>query len=157
MMESEGGVSKNWDYYRCRVGNDLASIYLDLGIAVDAPMTALPHSAMLRVTMLSPSEKGVSTDEEFDALIALEDDLFARLHGGDARYVGRITTRGQRIFYFYCAEPDAFARDAAEAMKQHPNYSFDVGKRSDPNWSTYFDFLYPNPNDYQRICNRRLN
>ena len=153
---SEFGLSSDWDSYLCRLGSDLASIYLDLGIAVQAPMGTHPFVAMLSVTMLSPAENGMSTDEEFDALIALEDHLTERLHGDGTIYIGRITTGGRRIFYFYCGEVEAFALDAKAAMEGHANYSYEAGNRADPDWSTYFDFLYPKPDDYRRIRNRRL-
>lgn len=42
-------------------------------------------------------------------------------------------------------------------MERHSSYAFEVTDRPDPEWSTYFDFLYPRQADYQRMMNRRLN
>ncbi len=48
-------MSKDWDYYLCRLGDDLASIYLDLGIADEAPVPASPNMVSLSVAMLRPA------------------------------------------------------------------------------------------------------
>jgi hypothetical protein len=111
----------------------------------------------ISVALTQPAENGMSTDEEFDALVVLEDELVARLHGENATYVGRLTTRGSRIFYLYAADADLFTRNASAAMQRHPAYQPQIGGQPDPDWSTYFDFLYPSPDAYQRIRNRRLN
>jgi hypothetical protein len=42
-------------------------------------------------------------------------------------------------------------------MERHPTYRYEIGTRTDADWSLYFKFLYPSPDDYQRIQNRRLN
>lgn len=152
-----GMLSKDWDYYSCRLGSDLASIYLDLGIAAEAPISTHPHSVSLSVAMVRAQEDGMSSQEEFDDLIALEDGLTARLHGENAIYVGRLTSRGYRVFHYYCAEPEFFALSAKAEMEQHPTYRYEIGARADADWSAYFGFLYPSPADYQRIQNRRLN
>ena len=38
-------MSDDWDFYFCRVDNQPASIYLDLGIAAQAPLTEFPCMA----------------------------------------------------------------------------------------------------------------
>lgn len=154
---SERVLSKDWDHYLCKLGEDLASVYLDLGIAVAAPVAEHDHAVRISVALRQAAENGMSTDEEFDDLIALEDDLVARLHGDNALYVGRLTSRGSRVFYFYAADDELLVRNATSAMQQHPAYQYEIGGRSEPDWSTYFDFLYPSPETYQRIQNRRLN
>ena len=112
---------------------------------------------MISVAMLRPQENGMSSDEEFDDLIALEDDLEARAHASGAVYVGRLTTRGRRIFYFYSADPHALEAAVMALTERHSTYDLQVTNRPDPDWSTYFDFLYPRAPDYQQMMNRRLN
>jgi hypothetical protein len=150
-------LSKDWDHYLFKLGNDLASIYLDLGIAAAAPLVEHGHSVRISVALLRPGENGMSTDEEFEDLIALEDGLVAHLHDDNAIYVGRLTTRGSRVFYFYAADAGLLTRNASTAMEQHPDYQYQIGHQPDPEWSAYFDFLYPSPEVYQRIQNRRVN
>lgn len=155
--EGGRGLSKDWDHYLFKLGEDLASIYLDLGIAAAAPVADHAHSVRISVALTEPAENGMSTDAEFEALTALEDDLVSRVHGENAIYVGRLTTRGTRVFYLYAADADLLTRDVAAAIQRHPNYQPQIGSQPDPDWSTYFEFLYPSPEIYQRIQNRRLN
>lgn len=71
-------MAQDWDHYLCALGDDLASIYLDLAQAKVEPVGSHQHSTMVSVTMLHPQENGMSSDDEFDDLVALEDDLAAR-------------------------------------------------------------------------------
>jgi hypothetical protein len=150
-------LSKEWDHYLFRLGDDPASIYLDLGIAATAPVVGLEASVRISVPLRVPAKNGMSTDEEFDDLIALEDHLVARLHGSDALYVGRLTTRGSRVFYFYASDEGALVQSANTAMLEKPAYAAQVGSEQDPDWSTYFKFLHPSPEELQSLQNRRLN
>ena len=99
----------------------------------------------------------MSSDEEFTDLMALEDDLAKRNQGRQGVYVGRLTTRGRRIFYFYTDDPETLEAELTTTLGRHPAYRFHVSGRPDPEWSTYFDFLYPGAEDYQRMMKRRLN
>jgi hypothetical protein len=61
------------------------------------------------------------------------------------------------VFYYYCAESEFFTLAAKAAMQRQPTYRYEIGTRTDVDWSTYLDFLCPSPADYQRIQNRRRN
>jgi len=149
-------LARDWDHYLCALGDDLASIYLDLAQASVAPVKSCPHSTMVSVAMLRAQENGMSSDDEFDDLVALEDELEARAHPIGAIYVGRLTTRGRRIFYLYSPDPDGVAA-VTEAIGRHSHYVLEVTNRADPEWSAYFDFLYPREADYQHMMDRRPN
>src|SRR5690606_18463753 len=96
------GMSVDWDFYLCRVDGDPASIFVDLGLARDAPVNDRPHMAYVRVYMQSPRPDGLSSQEEFDALVRLENSLTSALSADNATiYVGRNTSGGCRDFYFY--------------------------------------------------------
>ena len=150
-------MAQDWDHYLTALGDDLASIYLDLAKAKVAPGHSQPHSTMVSVPMLRAQENGMSSDDEFDDLIALEDDLVARADAIGATYVGRLTTRGRRVFYLYSSTPKEVESAVRDVMGRHPSYVVAVTDGPDPEWSTYFDFLYPGAADYQRVINRRLN
>ena len=150
-------MSKDWDHYLFKLGEDLASAYLDLGIATAAPVAEHSYLVRISVELLQPAENGMSTDEEYQDLIALEDDLFARLHGDKALYVGRLTTRGSRMFFLYAKDAELITREASAVMERHPAYRHQIGIQPDPHWGLYFDCLYPSAETYQRIQNRRLN
>lgn len=150
-------MSDHWDFYPLLVDGEPASIYLDLGIAQSAPIKGSADMAYIRVTMREPRPDGLSSQAEFDDLIQVEDSLsehFAESH--DTIYVGRNTSSGNRDFYFYTSNPAAFKALACDAMSNHPSYHYEVGGRPDPEWDVYFGFLYPSPDDLQRISNRRV-
>ena len=150
-------MAQDWDHYLCAVGDDLASIYLNLAQAKVAPVRSQPHSTMVSVAMLRPQENGMSSDDEFDDLIALEDDLVATADACGGTYIGRLTTRGRRIFYLYSSDPAEVEAAVRGVMGRHATYVVEVSDRPDSEWSTYFDFLYPSAANYQLMMNRRLN
>lgn len=150
-------MSDNWDFYPLLVDSEPASIYVDLGLAGEAPMENQHHMVYVRVFMRQARPDGLSSNDEFDDLIGIEDSLTEIFSGSESTtYVGRNTSSGNRDFYFYTADVAAFEESARAAMADHPEYQFEVGGRPDPEWDVYFGFLYPSPDDRQRVLNRRV-
>jgi hypothetical protein len=150
-------MAKDWDFYLCRVDDKPASIFLDLALARDAPIGDLPHMAYVFVSMNAPRPDGLSSKEEFDTLAAIEDALEQGLCTDfSTRYVGRNTSAGRRDFFYYTGRESGWKDRVAAVMRSFPAYDVDYGARSDPEWETYFRFLYPVPADHQRIMNRRV-
>lgn len=150
-------MSDDWEFYSLLVDDKPASIYLDLGLADEAPIRSQPDLAYIRVVMQRPRSDGLSSQEEFDDLIAVEDALTNHLREVEnITYVGRNTSGGNRDFYFYTGEPAGFSTWANAALARHRHYQFDIGGRPDPNWDTYLGFLYPSLDDLQRIRNRHV-
>jgi uncharacterized protein (TIGR01619 family) len=150
-------MNGNWEFYPVRVEGKPASIFLDLSLSADAPLKAYPIVAFLRLMLQAPRPDGLAAQEEFEALVAVEDALIPRIVGEeDAVYAGRSTGRGMRDFFFYINDPDRFEREAAAAMASFDAYRFEVGSRDDEQWGVYFDFLFPTPIDTQRILNRQV-
>jgi regulator of RNase E activity RraB len=149
-------MSEDWDFYFARVDDEIASLYVDLGIARDAPLASHPLLGWVRVEMQDPRPDGLSSDAEFDALIAIEDGLLATLDQVGAIFVGRNTSSGQRDFYFYMSDAGAFEFAARALLESHPDYRFDLGTRPDAEWSSYFNFLSPSEAERQRIRNRHV-
>lgn len=104
--------------------------------------------------MLRPQQNGLSSDDEFTDLIAIEDDLSARLGSDGALYIGRLTARRCRVFYFYTADPASLEHNLKTAMTQHPAYLYRISNHADPAWSVYSDFLFPSPDTRQRMKKR---
>jgi len=145
----------DWDFYFLQVDDKPASIYLNLGLAPIAPLTGQTHMAYVRIAMHQPRPDGLSSQEEYDALIGLEDALVQPLEQRGHIYAGRNTSDGNRDFYFYTADPESFQEAACAAMAGHRQYRFQVGSRRDPDWEIYRNFLYPSPGDLQGILDRR--
>jgi len=149
-------MNEHWDYYFLRVDEQPASIFLNLALFDEAPLEHLPHMAYVRLYMQTPREDGLSNQDEFDALTALEDHVVGSLLGNDTAYVGRCTTQGCRDFFFYVANAEDWAARAAKAFELYPDYEYDTGTREDEDWALYFGYLYPSPMDIQTIQNRRV-
>ncbi|HOY77072.1 MAG TPA: DUF695 domain-containing protein [Hyphomonadaceae bacterium] len=150
-------MSDDWDFYLLRVDDQPASIFVDLGIAGDAPIHTHPQLGYLRLVMRQPRPDGLSSQDEYEALMAIEDQVIPQIvEAASAIFVGRNTTAGNRDFLFYVADVPAFETAATSAMKLFPAYTFEVGSREDADWAVYRDFLYPAPDDMQRIQNRRV-
>jgi uncharacterized protein DUF695/regulator of ribonuclease activity B len=150
-------MSDDWDFFSLRVDDEAASIFVDLGIRGLAPVGTHPLMGYLRVAMHRPREDGLSSQEEFDDLIALEDRVTAGIaQNGTAIYVGRNTSGGNRDFFFYAADAARFENATRAAMLEFPAYKYETGVSEDRDWRTYFDFLHPSDADLQRIKNRRV-
>lgn len=150
-------MCEGWDYYLLLVDNKPASIYLDLGLKADAPNRKQAYMSYVRVFMRQARPDGLSSREEFEHLIAVEDaltDCFSA--SADTTYVGRNTSSGSRDFIFYTADHAGFIKSVEAAMARHPQYQFEIGGRPDPEWEVYLGFLYPSPDDLERIRNRRV-
>ena len=150
-------MSEEWDFYMCNVDNKPASIYLNLQAASDAAVAQNPFLAYVRIFMRSPREDGLSSQQEFDQLIVIEDAVIERLAATKlATYVGRITADGCRDLYFYAPKEQGIDPNVRAAMKAFTDYDFEVGTRAEADWDTYLNFLYPTPEDYQGMQNRRV-
>lgn len=150
-------MTDKWDFYMCRVDNQPASIFLDMGIGNSPPSEAYPWMAYLRIFMRHPGPDGLPSSEEFEALKRIEDRLEEALHHPDrSLYVGRNTSNGCRDFYFYAVSAEDWSERVQQAMAPFPEYEYAEGARSDPEWSSYWNFLYPSETDIQVMQNRRV-
>jgi len=150
-------MSQDWDFYFSEIEDEPALIFLDLGIAEEAPIEDLPCLALLSVTMRALEAEGLSTSEESDDLRAIEEALETELESGaPAAYVGRTTSGGTRDFYVYVDAPEAWSARASILMAGFPGYEYETATLDDPGWDTYFAFLHPDPIDMQKIHNARV-
>lgn len=147
-------MSDDWDFYLCQVENKPASIMLDMGIRSQVPVRDFPDMAYLRLYLKNPTANGMTTSDEAELLYALENTLSKMTDGGEAIYVGRVTTNGFRDFIFYAAQGTAFERELASSAATFAGYHFDVGSRPDQEWAFYRDFLYPSDRMRQVMGNR---
>ncbi|WP_261935496.1 DUF695 domain-containing protein [Sphingomonas bisphenolicum] len=147
-------MSDNWNFYALLVDDEPASIFVDLGVTKETHIADFPIMAYSRVRMNNPRPDGLSSQDEYDSLISLEKDVAeAAERAGKHLYVGRNTSSGNRDFYFY-TQNHSIEDFLTKAMKKWPLYEYQTGHRPDEQWSTYWRFLYPSPEDFQRIGNR---
>lgn len=148
---------EDWAFYLGNLDDGIGSFYIDLGVAELAPMLDKPNLAWVSLKMNYPREDGLSSSEEFDKLVEIEDALQAFIVKQFAvTYAGRLTTDGQRDFFFYFGET-AFSDTAiSETMHAFPEYQYEYGVKEDKDWTLYFELLYPNAIQMQRIQNGRV-
>jgi uncharacterized protein (TIGR01619 family) len=150
-------MAEDWDFYFLTVDGRPASIYVDLGLEAQGPRPSHRWSAYVRLRMNAPRADGLSSEGEYDALIALEDALVGAVTAADAAiYAGRCTVDGRRDFYFFTSDPAAFDAAARTALAPFTGYGGDIGAREDAAWRSYFDFLLPSPRARRRMMNRRV-
>ena len=149
-------MTDNWDFYALRVDDQPASIFVDLGIQQQAPLRSHPHMAYVRLRMNQPRPDGLSSQEEFDTLIDIEEALEANLCNDEVGYVGRNTSGDCRDFYFYAVTPTDWQSRVDETLAPFKDYEYETGTREDPEWSAYFNFLLPSARSRQMIENRRV-
>lgn len=150
-------MSDNWNCYICKVNDKLASIFVDIGARKTAPDEGRRWLLWVWLYFKKPRPDGLSSQEEFETLIKLEDKLVADLKlDCDAVLTGRITTCGRREFYFYSARPDGFREAVRTSLASFRGYNFDCDTRQDPGWTQYLNVLYPTEEQFQLIGNRDL-
>lgn len=149
-------VAANWNFYALRVDDNPASNCVDLGVAASAPISGYDTLSYISVEMNDPREDGLSSSGEMEALGAMEDNLLALVRGSsNLIYVGRSTHNGMRDFYLYTKE-DVVETVAKRLIEAFPSYRMAFGSRPDPDWGVYWRFLYPSPDDFQRMGNREV-
>ena len=151
-------MSDVWDFYMCVVEDQIASIFLDLGLEENAPLAGLTDLVLLRLFLRWPTEDGLSSDEEFEALSDVENAIENKLAGraNTARYVGRVTSGGTRDFYFYADTGERAEALLSAVTSGFPDYTFEIRFRRDPDWSGYFEFLYPSARELHTLQNGQV-
>ncbi len=149
-------MTDRWGFYFCEIDGERASIFLDMGVARLAPIPDFDKGAYARVWMNRPRPDGLSSQEEYDALAALEDTLTKNAGPSGALYVGRNTFGGCRDFFFYIREEESFRTAVSAVMSQFGDYRFEIDIRPDEKWRLYFDFLYPDDDQKQAMANHEV-
>ena len=150
-------MTDHWDFYFCEVDHRVASIFVDLGIVEEVPMSDHSTLAWLRLHMREPREDGLSSHEEFEQLREIGQKVVERVCiSRSSHHVGNVTSNGTRDFFFYVVDGPSAEVRIADGMKAFPEYMFESGHHQDAEWKGYLDFLYPTPRDAQFIQNHHL-
>ena len=95
----------------------LSSILVDLDLKDLLPDQSRTDLIWVWVYMKAPRPDGLSSNEEFETLNAIEDALTKRLQEDcDACIAGRITGDGRREFYYYGRRPLNLERLVVEEL-----------------------------------------
>jgi regulator of RNase E activity RraB len=104
--------------------------------------------------MNSPRADGLSSQDEFSTLCAIEDAFESEITDAPAIFVGRITWGGYRDFYFYARDAGDWATRVRRVMQRFSGYETEFDSRDDLRWLTYFDVLHPSAGELQTLKNR---
>lgn len=147
----------DWDIYTCHIEESPAVIGLDLDLRRFAPLKDKPNAIYITVYLNNPREDGFPRDAEFAIMGEIEDKLVEALQSKlDAQFVGRTYSNGVRDFYFYTGDVTLHDKYISDVMITFPDYRYDYGMKEDNNWELYFDFLFPDVYEFQRIQNRKV-
>lgn len=148
---------EDWDFYLTNVDNKLSSIAVDLGLKSVAPILDKQNVVWISLKMNNPREDGLSSNEEFENLGNIENQIVNSIvKNHDAIFVGRLTSDNHRDFYFYFGETKNYEKTVSEVMQNFSDYKYEIGTKVDKEWDGYLNFLFPQPEQYQRIQNRKV-
>jgi hypothetical protein len=143
-------MSGDWRYFMCTMGENLASIMVDVGIS--QKIKGAPRDlAILSQTYKHPDDRGLPTNEEFDAAVAIEKQIENFVAFGRDAYVGRITKEGERIFFIYTLREESRWQVLVDRLVAESGYEIELQMEHDPEHYNYWKYLYPTPDDWQVI------
>jgi len=151
-------MSDHWEFYYTGIDDHPAGILVDLGIVDDAPRAELGELVTLHLQLKRTDEYGMPPAEDVEPLDRVEDFLEEGLAELDAEtdYVGRCTSQGLRVFFYYTSDPSAVEVCLKSTMATLPDFQCEVKTENDPEWSRYFEVLYPSDREQQIIGNAHV-
>jgi len=146
-----------WDFFQRQVNGKPASIMMNLGLFGRVPQMYRPVLARVKLKMRFPRADGLSSNEEYESVNAVEDLLLPRISDQcEGLYVGRITSVGTRSFSIYVGKEGNVKQVVAETIVMADGYTAEVAFSKDPKWVHYLEELYPTPAERQSMLNRRV-
>ena len=153
----------DFDFYEARFADDSESqvtrvvLFLDLGAAPHAPLASHPLRLLVRVAMLHARADGLRSEDEAEALFAVEDSIAGRVTSElEAIYVGRVVADGRATFAFYLPQEQAArAEDAGAVIGNVAPYAPEWTVENDVAWAYYRELLYPDEESLADMRSRR--
>jgi len=131
-----------------------AAVAFNAEIAERLPDEELGVLGFVKVGLLSPTSEGFISEDEADELGFVEDRLeMEALRYRIGKYVGRVVSNGEAHFVFYIKYDFEWPDVVATAMGHFPQYGYESGSRSDPEWEVYRKLLFPTAREWQMIHN----
>ncbi|WP_407404766.1 DUF695 domain-containing protein [Chryseobacterium sp.] len=66
---------------------------------------------MISFKLNNPNKDGLTSSEESEMLFKIEEDILNNFNKANTIFIGRITTNGYRIFYFYSKNTESFLNE----------------------------------------------
>ena len=149
-------LPKNWDFFMCRIEGVPASIRTNLALIEVAPLEGLTQRLQFYIKMQNPRPDGLSSNEEYPILCAIEDAIGEKAEATGAVSAGVVKSEGFLELWFYTQNAEALAKTCEEALQAFEGYQSGYNIAEDPEWEDYFGFLYPDEFSYQTMQNRKV-
>jgi uncharacterized protein (TIGR01619 family) len=147
--------TEDWVNYFSSAGGYPVSINVDLGLQAKAPLKERPYLIIFRTSFPVHQKTGFPDFEQTSTLDSIENALVEALTlSNGSIFAGRFTQRGLREFYFYCLDTTQYSATLFKTMSSFQQYPWLAKAMFDKTWSNYFDVLFPNPDDLDKIENR---
>lgn len=148
-------MNATWVAYTFPLDGSIAYAVVD----IDALRGGLLHGRRWLCTvdlqLLQPDRDGHVTEAEAVILSTIEATLERLLRARhDARFVGRYTLDGRRVFCFYSPGITRLRETVDAVMRSFPAYTPVTTILDDPDWAVYSTLLYPSTAELERIIAR---
>ena len=111
---------------------------------------------IVKVAIKNPDDNGFPQDKEFTILEGIEDTLDEFIQMKSIVNVGRVSTDGERYFYYYGIfeenNVDQFLKNLSEKFDSHIEYTL----KEDTEKALYWNTLYPTKEEWQLISNQTV-
>jgi uncharacterized protein (TIGR01619 family) len=148
-------MEANWRSYITLIDDHPALVLVDIG-ARECADEALPHLITLRLRALALEENGLPTEEDFEAIYALEEALDACVQECGGRYVGRYTHGEEYVLHAYTARPEETLAAVQALADQHGDRAPACEVTEDAAWETYFGALHPSREEWREMIDEEV-
>ena len=149
-------LPQNWDFFMCRIEGAPASIRTNLALIEVAPLEGLTQRLQFCIKMKNPRPDGLSSNEEYPILCAIEDAIGEKAKAAGAVLVSVIKSEGVLELWFYCDNAETLVDICQKTLGNFEGYLYQDFSVEDPEWEDYFGFLYPDEFSYQTMQNRKV-
>jgi hypothetical protein len=130
---------------------DQAWITYNHGFAAIAEKDLRNKHIRIKGLLKNCTDSGMPTNEEFSALLVLEDALDEKFSAIGGIFVGRITITGHRFFYFYTNISEEKVKQIIDSVIATSGYQLSFRYKEDKTKRYYWEELYPTDEDWQVI------
>lgn len=142
---AEAAMDGDWDFYLAKVDDAPASILLDLSLKGKHKHSGKSTLYAVQIDMVYPDHHQMGSSTEMEVLGPIEDAVVEEVALLTLRYIGRLRNNG--FWQLTFMGPEAQQESVREIASKHltpVDRTFEIIAQSDPTWSYYLDFLYPN-------------
>ena len=133
----------DWSSYFAKLEGAPISIAVDLGLRESVPLVEKPMAYTVAMSLREPDEHGMTNEREYRVLSQVEEALARQLERDGIIQVGRVTGRGMRTFHYYGPEIGEIVTTVDTVMRTYPEYRYRALSASDPTWTIYTGYLFP--------------